>query len=736
MWIGHVLPQTALVLGIPIVAGMTHSHGLKYYSTLNFCWANAALTSLFLTSHLAACYLRAVVVASRFLEPSGAQRLDYERGRYAPSPVDLEHAVRDVARSSRLEMVLYTLFVVMQAESVGIWLAGMLYGQRVVGASFPASLWLQFILLCAFLTFVVFSYPRVFRSLRVGILRREKERTYEYVARHSAQLLLPTTLLQLYVVVYVYIVITIRSPPVSQSLLYFSSTLARRDALCANLGDANCTVTYDRSRASNNVHFTPTRPDAIVCPSEAGFLEYESRYTACFMALLGDDVTLRGFFGVAAATSAIMTVIAVELLYLIPFGVRVLFHPRNLVRPFSVTGMSWAVKLTIVVLELEVLTCAVHLLMLGWSGAGEALYESFNLILLWFGLPKVLTVVLLLTEFMRRRFIDTSGDMYTTLPDGHAVSIRAEVIRQVGETLAADHRACDAGGAENRFASEARQLVLGAARDAALGVNFYMRVDKMTFAMPSFAEGVARIVAEFEEHGTDVDRECLHYCLRQRAGDSDKRFDNGGLMRDCDAQGRLLESRKDAQGRGMALDDFVRHPAAVTADLQAPHVLALRLYSTAAFRSLNGPLRDTAAERKPHTMPVTINFIREAISQLRAVEADGPNASRSIDLWRGLKNIKLADDFARTGGTELAPMSTTTSLAVAIQYSCSASSLILKVKTGSFMDRGADLGWVSAFPAEAEVLFPPLTFLQPTGRTMTIETHDMVFNVVEVESKH
>ena len=36
------------------------------------------------------------------------------------------------------------------------------------------------------------------------------------------------------------------------------------------------------------------------------------------------------------------------------------------------------------------------------------------------------------------------------------------------------------------------------------------------------------------------------------------------------------------------------------------------------------------------------------------------------------------------------------------------------------MHRGAPLQWLSAFPAEAELLFPPLTFLKPTGRTQEV----------------
>ena len=32
----------------------------------------------------------------------------------------------------------------------------------------------------------------------------------------------------------------------------------------------------------------------------------------------------------------------------------------------------------------------------------------------------------------------------------------------------------------------------------------------------------------------------------------------------------------------------------------------------------------------------------------------------------------------------------------------------------------ADLQWLSAFPNEAEILFPPLTYMQPNGKTQVI----------------
>lgn len=78
-------------------------------------------------------------------------------------------------------------------------------------------------------------------------------------------------------------------------------------------------------------------------------------------------------------------------------------------------------------------------------------------------------------------------------------------------------------------------------------------------------------------------------------------------------------------------------------------------------------------------------------------------------------------------------MSTTTSLEVAVQYAAGAkSALIFKLRTDSFMQRGASIGFLSAFPTEEEVLYPPLTYLKPTGKTRTVVGKGRFFTVVEV----
>lgn len=190
------------------------------------------------------------------------------------------------------------------------------------------------------------------------------------------------------------------------------------------------------------------------------------------------------------------------------------------------------------------------------------------------------------------------------------------------------------------------------------------------------------------------------------------------------------------KGRGpVDLQHFLGHKNVAAAELAVPHVVALRLYTTTAFKYLNSPLRSREQyynKNRPHPLPATMAFISEGIKKLRtahAIEVEEGSTTSQLTLWRGLKNMKISDEFLsdRKGGTELAPMSTTSSLEVAAKYASSGDSVLLKISLDNFMQYGADLQWLSAFPGEAEVLYPPLTYLQPTEREP---------QVVELKSGH
>ena len=235
------------------------------------------------------------------------------------------------------------------------------------------------------------------------------------------------------------------------------------------------------------------------------------------------------------------------------------------------------------------------------------------------------------------------------------------------------------------------------------------------------ADGIEEEVKQFASksvEGVEVN-ELLHYIRYERT--SEKMYPNG--IRD---KGRT----------GMRFIDFLMHKKAQEARLTEAEVLALRLYTTAAYKHMNNPLRDDARYRAGVMcpLPVTTYHAVEGIKKLRALNA---GSNQKAVLWRGMRSVRVTEEFMKEGGTELAFMSTTSDINVAVRYSLSQHSLLLKIVASNFMSTGAELQWLSAFPSEAEILYPPLTYLQPTGRKDTLvmerDRKSLSFTVVEVE---
>ena len=61
--------------------------------------------------------------------------------------------------------------------------------------------------------------------------------------------------------------------------------------------------------------------------------------------------------------------------------------------------------------------------------------------------------------------------------------------------------------------------------------------------------------------------------------------------------------------------------------------------------------------------------------------------------------------------------------------------VLLRVRTNSSMERGADLTYLSAFPGEREFLFKPLTFLQPVGAPKKLTLAGRAIVVIDVEPR-
>ena len=166
--------------------------------------------------------------------------------------------------------------------------------------------------------------------------------------------------------------------------------------------------------------------------------------------------------------------------------------------------------------------------------------------------------------------------------------------------------------------------------------------------------------------------------------------------------------------------------------LKSHHVLAARLYTTICYQLVNEPLR---THNKPHpTLPhpfaATMYYITDGLRKLLVASADKQyqefltsigldtieNSKQSV-LWRGVSDIDLAEDFE--SGTEMACMSTTTDAQVAALEFANEKGFIFHIICNDYISRGQDISFLSVYPKEKEVLYPPLTYLNvDTGHKM------------------
>jgi hypothetical protein len=184
-----------------------------------------------------------------------------------------------------------------------------------------------------------------------------------------------------------------------------------------------------------------------------------------------------------------------------------------------------------------------------------------------------------------------------------------------------------------------------------------------------------------------------------------------------DEYDQLLSDDPKAQilNKGKKLKDFHEHRISVLACLLIYEVLVLRLYTSTTYKLFNSPLRILVGTgvKLQHPLRFTIYALTEGIKKLRAVEAnddpDGFNCPK--DLWRGMKNLTVDQQFLSQGGTEMAVMSTTSEKNIALSYAQSDNPFIFKFKTVG-LSRGVNIQFLSLYPKEVEYIYPVIFFKQ------------------------
>ncbi len=238
-----------------------------------------------------------------------------------------------------------------------------------------------------------------------------------------------------------------------------------------------------------------------------------------------------------------------------------------------------------------------------------------------------------------RKLAEQKGAQYYP-EEGNSPVTREEYTEIIYQILlrisAASTKESDAD--RDRFVIEPNDLICGEFEHAAKGFYKLLNVPEDEVFRRRGLDGVAAIEEEVRALGdTDVSEQ-LHYILRR-----------------CAKERLCANGMRDQGHEGMVLQDFVEHEHSKTADLNEAEVVALRLYTTSAFRHINNPLRDQAriSSGEPHPLPVTVMLITSGIKKLRAIDAKGDAATQSMVLWRGMHNVRPTDQFADKGGTEV-----------------------------------------------------------------------------------
>jgi len=143
-----------------------------------------------------------------------------------------------------------------------------------------------------------------------------------------------------------------------------------------------------------------------------------------------------------------------------------------------------------------------------------------------------------------------------------------------------------------------------------------------------------------------------------------------------------------------------------TAELTVEEVIALRLYSGPCYTLYNKTCRDGVR----NVFSTTLNVINSGQIKIS-------RTTTACKVYRGVKG-KLPKQFFETnvfgvrGGIEKGFMSTSEDRDVAVSYmGASGTRVLFEIQMG-MIDKGADISFLSQYPAEKEILFAPLTGLE------------------------
>ena len=180
-------------------------------------------------------------------------------------------------------------------------------------------------------------------------------------------------------------------------------------------------------------------------------------------------------------------------------------------------------------------------------------------------------------------------------------------------------------------------ISLGKSTLAAKGLDVLLGIDPKTYMHVKQKQKVKVMLKEFAKNGTDEDNKNL------------KTLIEGTYVNPPNGDGSPL-TPEEIIGQSRTIEELMEYSDVQDAGLEWHHVLALRLYTTSTYSSINNPMRQSPPVL-PHPFAATLYYISDALSKLREVQGKDPALrNETLVFWRGMKNLQITEEFIRTGG--------------------------------------------------------------------------------------
>ena len=111
-----------------------------------------------------------------------------------------------------------------------------------------------------------------------------------------------------------------------------------------------------------------------------------------------------------------------------------------------------------------------------------------------------------------------------------------------------------------------------------------------------------------------------------------------------------------------------------------------------------------------HPLAAIAYCIFTGIKKQLTLGAKDEKAVAELVLWRGFSDLQISDNFQKSGGSEYAPMSTSTDPSVAVGYAVRKSqtdgALLMRIVTKNNLERGILIFFCSPYPPVLVCTFP------------------------------